>query len=364
MTTWINKALAILDSSLNPIPQELNELDWKEYITPNNKKLSKHISAFANLPGGGYFVFGIENKTGKVVGFDRQQAEDIVQRLVSLARDTIFPQVSLKHTIEKYQNKAILIVHINESYDKPVHLIPGAIEDSYIRSGGTTRKASRQDIRELLQHSKKPKYIELTCTVLLTKQEVINLLDYQSIFKLLHRPIPKSDIEILQWMEDEKFIKSEQNKGYYITNMGAITAAHSLKDFDSLTRKSIRLIKYMGSNKIKTDREYPDTKGYAVGFQSLIDFAHHLLPQSEIIQKALRTETSIYPDIALRELISNAIIHQDFYVTGSGPMIEIFDDRIQISNPGKLLPTKKLDRLIGTPPESRNDKLASLETFA
>ena len=67
----------------------------------------------------------------------------------------------------------------------------------------------------------------------------------------------------------------------------------------------------------------------------------------------------MYPEIALRELIANALIHQDFSIRGSGPMIEIFDNRIVFSNPGKLLPSKKIDRLIRTTPESRNEILAA-----
>ena len=87
-------------------------------------------------------------------------------------------------------------------------------------------------------------------------------------------------------------------------------------------------------------------------------FVKSQLPGSEVIKHALREETSVYPEIALRELIANALIHQDFSIRGSGPMIEIFDDRIEITNPGRLLPSKKIDRLIRTTPESRNEILA------
>ena len=82
------------------------------------------------------------------------------------------------------------------------------------------------------------------------------------------------------------------------------------------------------------------------------------MPQSEIIEQALRVKRTVYPETALREIIANALIHQDFSVTGAGPLVEIFDDRIEISNPGGLLPSKQLDRLIGTQPESRNEQLA------
>lgn len=48
---WINRAISLLEHSLHPMPQELNELDWKESLSPNNEKLIKHLTAFANLPG-------------------------------------------------------------------------------------------------------------------------------------------------------------------------------------------------------------------------------------------------------------------------------------------------------------------------
>jgi ATP-dependent DNA helicase RecG len=58
-------------------------------------------------------------------------------------------------------------------------------------------------------------------------------------------------------------------------------------------------------------------------------------------------------------MVANALIHQDFGVTGAGPLVEIFSDRIEVTSPGALLPSKRVDRLIGTTPESRNEKLAS-----
>ena len=208
-------------------------------------------------------------------------------------------------------------------------------------------------------NSKTPQFEELHCSSLKAEQDILNLLDYRSIFKLLKKPVPQNNQEILQWLTDERMIEPIDGAGYYVTNLGALAAAHNLHDFDSLSRKSIRLIRYEGVNKLKTEKEYPGSKGYAIGFSGLISFIRALLPSSEIIKNALRAETSVYPEVALREIIANALIHQDFTIRGSGPMIEIFDDRIEVSNPGKLLPTKKIDRLIRTTPESRNEMLAS-----
>lgn len=138
--------------------------------------------------------------------------------------------------------------------------------------------------------------------------------------------------------------------------MGAILFAKNLKEFENINRKSIRVIVYKGKNKVETERELIGTKGYAVGFEGLVDWINSQLPANEEIGKVLRTDSRMYPEIAIRELIANALIHQDFTVKGF-PMIEIFSDRIEISNPGTPLvtPDRFIDAYI-----SRNDNLADL----
>jgi len=178
MKTWITKALAYLDKSLGKIPSELNEIDWKITLSPNNDKLCKHIAAFANLPGGGFLAFGIDDKIGKVLGITKTDADGIVERLASLCRDGVDPLVSIDHSIETFRGEEILFVYIKESAIKPVHLKGKTIEDSHIRSGGTTRKASRQEIGALMLNSKSPTWEELHASKLLNEVEVITLLEY------------------------------------------------------------------------------------------------------------------------------------------------------------------------------------------
>lgn len=105
-------------------------------------------------------------------------------------------------------------------------------------------------------------------------------------------------------------------------------------------------------------KEYSGTQGYAVVFSSLLRFIDALIPTNEIITEALRKEVKLYPEIALRELLANALIHQDFEIKGTGPMVEIFKDRLEISNPGK--PIIDTLRFIDHHPQSRNEKLAYL----
>lgn len=355
---WISKAFALLDHSLGKIPAELNELDWKEGLSANANKLAQHLSAFANNPGGGFIAFGINDKTCEVTGVSRDQIKAIIERLSSVGRDSLEPGVSIDHTVEEFRSNPILLVHIKESAIKPVHLKNKTIEDSFIRSGGCTRKASRQDVGGLMLNSKTPNFEELHATKLLNVTQLLALLDYRELFHLLKKPLPSDPADILYILKSERVI-SEENDGYYITNFGALACAVNLRDFDGLARKAIRIIRYNGLNKTETIKEYPGSKGYAIGFEGLINFVKQMLPSSEIIKSAFRSEQSVFPEIALRELFANALIHQDFTIKGAGPLIEIFDDRITITNPGKLLPSKQLDRIIGTTPESRNEILAS-----
>ena len=92
-----------------------------------------------------------------------------------------------------------------------------------------------------------------------------------------------------------------------------------------------------GKNKLETIRDQTGSKGYAVGFERLVSFVNSQLPANEVIGEARREEVRMYPEIAIRELVANALIHQDFDETGSSVMVEIFSDRIEIANPGKPL---------------------------
>ena len=86
-------------------------------------------------------------------------------------------------------------------------------------------------------------------------------------------------------------------------------------------------------------------------------YINNLLPRNEVIGQALRRNVPMYPELAVRELVVNAIIHQDFSMTGIGTTVEIFSDRMEITNAGK--PLVNPDRFLDSPPRSRNEALAS-----
>ncbi|KAF1003221.1 MAG: hypothetical protein GAK28_04872 [Luteibacter sp.] len=208
-------------------------------------------------------------------------------------------------------------------------------------------------------HSRTPRWEELSASVYLSDEEILTKLDSTGVIRLLERKqTPGGPGEMLSFLEDQGLIARDPRGGGSVTNLGAISAAHHLDEFGDISRKAMRVIVYDGTTRVKAVREQVGQKGYAISFEGLMGYVTGQLPQSEVIDKAFRRKMPMYPEIALREIIANALIHQDFSVSGAGPKVEIFSDRIEVSNPGGLLPSKRIERLLSTSSESRNEKLA------
>ena len=357
MKPWVERAKALLASSLEPPHHELNEIDWKSAVSPNKQRLVEHLCAFANYPGGGWLVYGIKSDCS-FGGITPHEIEIAINQLANLGRDAVEPSLQLDHLGTDFNGHPILFVHIPESAIKPVHKRGRPESETHIRSGGTTRTASRQEIGSMMLQSKTPRWEDIHATVLMEEKDMLDMLDIEPIFEMLGQPPLTLTEEKLKWMAESSFIERCSTGGGYITNLGAISAAKRLAQFPDLSRKAVRVIVYKGLSKAKAQNETEGKMGYALSFQRLLSFVGNILPTSEVIEQALRQKRTMYPELALREIIANAVIHQDFSISGAGPLIEIYDDRIEVSNPGRLLPSKTLDRLIGTQPESRNEKLA------
>lgn len=191
----------------------------------------------------------------------------------------------------------------------------------------------------------------------ISAEKVIDLLDTQTYFQLLKFPYPTNRNAVLERLQSDQLLKKTA-KGWTIPNISAILLAKQLDSFSpTLARKAPRVIIYEGINKLNTRTDQTGQKGYAVGFEGLVKFVYNLAPQNRIIEEVVREEVKMFPRQALRELIANALIHQDFLATGTSVVIEMYDDRVEISNPG--IPTIRVERFIDEY-RSRNEQLADI----
>lgn len=349
---WKERAISLLIDSLEPVPSELNEIDWKSGLSDKSDRLAQHISAFANHLCGGMLVYGV-NDDGSLFSVSKEQIDEIVRKLGNIAHNNLSNHIQIEHTVQEYKGENLLFIFVPEEQSKPVHLRGKDIYASYYRSGGQTLKMSPKQVQMLIAKSMGISFEENTALDNLTQDDVLKLLDFQALYRLLDKNVPKSTDSILSRLTEMGYCY-EKNEKWTITNLGAILFARSLSNFPSLSGREIIVRKYVGQNNRQLQFEQREGLGYAVGFEGLIDFVMRNTG-SEVIDIARNIEPT-YPQIAIREFVANALIHQDFAIDGSPITIEIFSNRLVITNPGASL--NNITRLLDLPPRSRNEKLA------
>ncbi|MBI5074745.1 MAG: putative DNA binding domain-containing protein [Nitrospirae bacterium] len=340
------------------------ETEWVEFKRNDAEPedIGEYQSALANsaaLCGKAfaYLVWGIEDSSHDIVGttFSPSAAKIGNEELENWLLRLLSPKIHFRFFEFEVNGASIVLLEVGRAFRHPVQFKG----QEFIRVGSYKKRLKEfaEKERALWRIFDQTPFEKLVATEELPTEEVLKLLDYSIYFDLLKIPLPEARAGILQALAaDELIVRTDSGK-WNITNLGAILLAKKLGDFHSLKRKAVRVIVYKGNSRVETIREQEGTKGYATGFERLIGFINGLIPTNEVIEQALRKTVPMYPELAVRELVVNALIHQDFFITGSGPMVEIFGDRMEISNPGK--PLVETERFLDTPPRSRNEALAS-----
>lgn len=306
-------------------PRETEHLEFKEAKNQyDTSKLFRYCVALAN-EGGGKLILGVTN--------------DVPRRIVGTRaflnpaeiQGRIFDKLRFRVEVEEVTRAEgrLLIFHVPSRPAGTAYHYEGAY---LMRSTEDTVAMTEDRLRQIFAEGK-PDWLSLPAREHCTGDDVIRLLDTQSYFDLLKLPYPASQDGVLLRFQREGLI-APQSSSWIVTNLGAMLFAKRLEEFDRLGRKSARVIVYEGTGKLKTRLDKPGVKGYAVGFEDLLEFINGLIPTSEVIERAFRQELRVFPEIAVRELVVNALIHQDFTESGTSVVIEIYSDRVEISNPG------------------------------
>lgn len=357
--------LSSLLVELLALPQETEWVEWKH----NNNQpemIAERLSGLANsaaLHGKetAYMLWGIEDGTKNIVGttFKPRQAKKGNEELENWLMRSLHPQVNFKMHEWDHQDRPLVLFEIPRATRSPVRFAG----EPRIRIGSLTKKLKDYPNKEAelwATFAQKP-FERGIARSDLAMNEVLALLDFQGCFDLLKITLPTDQQGILSKLAEEHLVISKPGRRFDITNLGAMLFAKDLSQFDRLGRKALRIIKYVGDGRTETEREWrdaPSQKGYAVAFEAAVAYINSQLPQNEPIGLAFSSEERMYPEKAIRELIANALIHQEFSITGAGPMVEIFSQRLEITNPGE--PLVDTQRFIDTPPRSRNEDLAAL----
>ena len=325
-------------------------------------KLCSALSNSARIAGENfaYVLWGIRNSDHKIIGtnFDPDKEINLHQVEKFKLAQKLKPNIDCSFKIIDHPNGRVVMLEIPATTLAPVEFEGTA----YVRIGSATPKLAdhTNKFQTLIKNLHIYTWEKEVAKSFLTADEVLKLIDYPSYFKLTHQGLPDNKVVIFQHLESDELIVKDVGGKWNILNLGAILFATNLNKFpSSIARKGVRFVAYEGNNKAtKVKSRIDGSKGYAVGFEGLVTYINNLLPYNEHIGQVLRKKELVFPEIAIRELIVNALIHQDMTISGAGPQVELFKDRMEITNPGKSL--IDIDRMIDLPPRSRNEGIAAL----
>lgn len=360
----MGKSAGQLQQLVRKLLGESQECEWIEFKENNSdpERIGRYVSALANSAllnerPCGYLLYGVEDNTLEVRGttFRPKEAKVGNEPLESWLNRLLDPKIHLVFHQFEYEGKALALIEIPAAWDKPVRFKKTA----YVRVGSiTTTLVDNAHLEKQMWKKLESNTFESGFAMEgLMDEEVLQQISALAYFKLMNRPVPQAQDKLLEALVGDRIIVNSDN-GYAVTNMGAVLFAQNLNSFTGLSRKAIRVIVYSGNGRTETKVEQLGQYGYAIKFDGLISWIDAQLPMNEIIEGGIRKQVRMYPTIAIRELVANAMIHQDFSERGTGIMVEIFNNRIEISNPGR--PLIDTDRFLDFPPKSRNESLAAM----
>lgn len=357
------RTLALIDD-LRARPAETSWLEFKENNS-DPQMIGRLISALSNAARladehFAYVLWGVRDSDRTAVGttFEPSSQTEQNQPLDFWLAQRLQPSIAFAFRTIDYRGTRIVMLEVPAAATSPVEFDRTAC----IRIGSATPRLSDHPERLKMLWAKLQPYVweSGVAVQFVTGDEVLSRLDYTSYFTMIRQPLPDNRSGIFDMLLADRLIAQDVGGHWNITNLGAILFAKRLGDFSpSIARKGIRFVAYDGLNRTTTVTHRQDgQRGYASGFEGLTDYIDGLLPHNEFIGKAFREEHPIFPSIAIRELVANALIHQDMTITGAGPLIELFNDRLEITNPGE--PLVNPQRFLDLPPRSRNEALAAL----
>lgn len=345
-----------LKSLVEALVQEPTETEWLEFKKDNAeaKMIGQDISALANgallaeRPQA-YMVWGVDDKTHRIIGTEFSPYAKSMgnQELLSWLLQMLSENARFRFEEIVIEDKKVVLLLIEPASQYPVAFQ----KEPYIRAGSYTKRlADQSKLHSRLWAALSNELFELSAALRdLTPEEVEEKLAVGAYFQRLALKAPDQLGERIKYLEADRIIKKQENRLFSITNFGALLLANNFSEFPSISRKEIRVVQYCGTSRKDILRSKTFEQGYAVCVSDLLAYIDALLPSSEPISNTGERKTvRAYPPAVVRELLMNALIHQDLTSTGNCVQCEIFDNRVEITNPGSLLVEK--NRIVDMPP--------------
>jgi ATP-dependent DNA helicase RecG len=347
--------------SLCDLPREANWAEFKQNKF-SDEAAGKYVSGLANAAmlerkKAAYMVWGVEDETHEIVGTSvrigerKVGNEDFLFWLDKMLR----PKTTVNHHAFEVDGKHIEMLIIEPGYAQPVSFQAA----EYIRVSTS--------LLPLRDHVEKQRALwQITSSYSFESSSIASHMLSDDIFRYFEVEIllgalganERSRSNALEILEQKGLIADNMQGGYEVTALLAMCCAKNLNRFSLLENRGARVVTYKGADKLDAEDDTEGQRGYLIGFKALLAHIMAKIPSEEQLRHGIRVKVHSIPEKAIREFLANALIHQDFTVRGSRPLVEVYKDRVRFINPG--VPLIEIDRFIDGGTITRNPSFARL----
>lgn len=298
--------------------------------------------AFANTAGG-LIVIGIEDRTGTVLGIP--EPFDAEERLASIVADGISPRLVPDIDVVPWRDTHVIVLRVYPGPSRPYHVKRlGPDSGVFVRVGSTNRQADSMLASELARSARGESYDEQP----VPDAGGLDLGAVRETFRGV-RAIRSRDLRTLRLTTDTHGVESP-------TVGGLLLFGHDrLEHFPDAW---IQAGRFKGTNK-HTIIDSADIRSYLIdGVDHALAFIARNTALAYEFSGARRVDVPEYPPAAVREALVNAVAHADYSQQGAPIRVAIFDDRLEIENPGLLVPGLTIPDLLAGVSKVRNRVIA------
>ena len=334
---------------------ESKNVEFKEDLPVRSIKYMKSVVAFANGTGG-KIIFGIADKTREVVGFDKEDVFKRIDAIANAVSDSCEPAIIPDITAQTIDGKTVIVVEVSEGRQRPYYIkVLGREGGVYVRVAGTTRLADEYMLKELLFEGSNRHFDQVLCTGLnVTDAEIDGLC----------KSMREQAVRNARTEEQKASIK---DVGRQQLRSWGILIERDGKDYPSnafaiLTgRGGLHVATQCGVFKGTTKEVFVDRREYNGPLWEQIEEAYQFVLRNihlgATLEGIYRQDIYEIPPDAIRELIINAMVHRSYLDHGM-IQVAIYDDRLEITSPGKLPMGQTIERMKEGYSKIRNEALA------
>ena len=334
---------------------ESKNVEFKESLPEKSIKYMKSVVAFANGTGG-KIIFGIADKTREVVGFAKEDVFETMDAIANAVSDSCEPAIIPDISLQTIDGKTVIVVEVSEGRQRPYYIKAlGRDGGVYVRVAGTTRLADEYMIKELLFEGSNRYYDQALCAGLNITDEDIDALCKamkEQAVKNAHNEEQKASIKDVGRQQLRSWgVLIERDGKDYPSNAFAILTGNA----------GLHVATQCGVFKGTTKAVFVDRREYTGLLWEQIDEAFQFVLRNihlgATIVGIYRQDVYEIPPDAIRELIINAMVHRSYLDHGT-IQVAVYDNRLEITSPGKLPMGQTMERMKEGYSKIRNEALA------